>query len=532
VPARLRFGHRRFRLTRRATVLLGVLAVAVVAVPTTIAATSGGPEVSGLKDGTVLSAAAVKDLRLHVTGNRNDPPKVTLDGRPVALQPDGNGFALTPAGLTDGRHRLEAVGTGPLPFGSKTATRSFTVDTTPPRLDVSVPKNVGIKDAVTITGKVEQAKLTADGKPVSLDKGAFRLRYDRPPGGVHLAATDAAGNVTAQDVAVNVTHPEMRGVHMTSLAWAYDKLRQPVLELAKQHKIDTVELDIKDEDGVIGYNSRVPLAQQAGAGSKIYDLKATIDELHKANIRVVGRIVAFRDPKLAQWAWNSGRHDMVIQAADGQPYASTYGKISFTNFANPDVRKYNIDIATEAAKAGFDDILYDYIRRPDGPLPRMSFPGLEGTPEDSISSFIADTRKAVRAEGSYLGISVFGIAATRPKEIAQDVGAIARSSDYVAPMVYPSHWAKGEYNVANPNAQPYDIVVRSLKDFQAKSDGTAAKVVPWLQDFSLGVHYGVPEVAAQIKGTFDDGIQSFLLWNPGCTYTAEALPAMPPAGKT
>jgi hypothetical protein len=522
----------RLRPTRRAVILFGVLALLVVGVPTTLAATSGGPELSGLSDGAVLGSKEVRGLHVHVSGSKQDPPKVTLDGKPVPSQAENNGYTITPAGLTDGRHRLTAVGSGPLPFGSKTANRSFTVDTIPPKLEVAVPKTVGIRDAVTITGKVDDAaKLTADGKRVSVDKGTFKLRYHRPPGGVALLATDAAGNVSTQDVAVDVTHPTMRGVHMTALAWAYEKLRTPVLDLAKQHKIDTVELDLKDEDGVIGYESQVPMAVQAGAPSKTYDLKQSIDDLHKANVRVVGRIVVFRDPKLAQWAWNAGKHDMVIQAPDGQPYSSGYGKISFTNFANADVRKYNIDIAAEAAKAGIDDILYDYVRRPDGALPKMVFPGLDGTPEDAISGFVADSRKAVRAEGTYLGLSVFGIAATRPKEIAQDVGSMARNSDYIAPMVYPSHWAKGEYNVANPNAQPYDIVQRSLKDFQAKTEGTGATVVPWLQDFSLGVHYGVPEVAAQIKGALDDGIQSFLLWDANCTYTADALPALPPPPK-
>jgi hypothetical protein len=102
--------------------------------------------------------------------------------------------------------------------------------------------------------------------------------------------------------------------------------------------------------------------------------------------------------------------------------------------------------------------------------------------------------------------------------------------DYVAPMVYPSHWGPGEYDVPNPNAQPYLIVNRSLKDFQKKVTGTNAQVMPWLQDFSLGVTYHVKQVDAQINAAAADGITSFLLWNAGCSYQGKALkvdPSMP-----
>jgi hypothetical protein len=89
--------------------------------------------------------------------------------------------------------------------------------------------------------------------------------------------------------------------------------------------------------------------------------------------------------------------------------------------------------------------------------------------------------------------------------------------------VYPSHWAHGEYRVANPNADPYSIVLRSLHDFRNDVAGTGARVVPWLQDFSLGVAYGPAEVRAQIRAARDAGIPEFILWDPLVTYTAEAL---------
>jgi hypothetical protein len=118
---------------------------------------------------------------------------------------------------------------------------------------------------------------------------------------------------------------------------------------------------------------------------------------------------------------------------------------------------------------------------------------------------------------------VFGIAATRPDEIAQDIPRMAATVDFIAPMVYPSHWGPGEYGVANPNASPYDITYRSLVDFQSQVNGTGASLIAWLQDFSLGVEYGPAEVQAQIDAAKDAGVLDFLLWDAAATYTAAAL---------
>ena len=105
---------------------------------------------------------------------------------------------------------------------------------------------------------------------------------------------------------------------------------------------------------------------------------------------------------------------------------------------------------------------------------------------------------------------------------------MARQVDYISAMVYPSHWGPGEYEVDDPNSQPYDIVRRSLEDFEQKVKGTGARLVPWLQDFSLGVTYGPAEVAAQIRGSRDAGVNEFLLWDPEVTYTAAGVPTGSP----
>jgi hypothetical protein len=228
------------------------------------------------------------------------------------------------------------------------------------------------------------------------------------------------------------------------------------------------------------------------------------------------------------WAWKHGHKDWVIQDRQHQPWQGKYGSFAFSNFANSHVQQYNIDLAVEAATLGFDDVLYDYVRRPDGKLSEMTIPGLKADGQAQVAEFMGATRAAFDKAGvsAYLGACVFGEAATRTKEIAQNIPMIAKYADYVAPMVYPSHWNPGEYGVKDPNSMPYPIVNRALKDFLKDVKGTDATVVPWLQDFSLGVHYTAAMVLAQEKGAHDDGIDNFLLWNAGCNYTAAALPVI------
>jgi hypothetical protein len=451
---------------------------------------------------------------------------VLVDDRPVRVRRSGDRLVLDAPHLHDGRHTVTARHHRTLLPDSE-VTSTVTVDGTPPGLTVEDTPVTDLRGELTLRGHASGADVvTVDHERARLaPNGDFTMSLPSVPASVLVVARDAAGNHSAQDHAVTARHPGMRAVHMTALGWSSASLRDPVLRMAAEGRINTVELDIKDESGEVGYRSQVPLAQQIGATRDYYDAKAVVDQLHAAGIRVVGRLVAFRDPILAQASWQAGKTDRVLQTSAGQPWAGTYGQFAFTNFANPEVIDYNAGLAEEAAALGFDDILYDYVRRPEGALASMRIPGLQGTPEQAIADFLGRSRTAVRAHGAFLGASVFGIAADRPTAIAQDIPAIAEHVDYVAPMVYPSHWGPGEYKVAQPDSQPYDIVNRSVAAFQAKVEGTGAQVIPWLQAFSLGHTYGPAEVAAQVKAAADAGAGSFLLWDPACRYA----PAAPPS---
>ncbi|MDT7537688.1 MAG: hypothetical protein QOI82_1273, partial [Actinomycetota bacterium] len=285
------------RLRRPAVLVpLAVVVVAAIAVPTAVAKTGGSLSVSGLRDGALVGAKALESgVSVTPKGVSASSIKATIDGKAATM----SGDKVSLAGLSDGKHTLKV--TAPKSFlGSATVTRSFTVDTTPPALAVKAPdKPVKIKDAVDVTGTVDKgAKVTADQGDLKLSGTTFTVHYKVPPAGAKVVATDAAGNTTEKDVTVPTAYPSnIRAVHVTGAAWAYSPLRNPVLALIKQHKINAVELDVKDEDGIINYSSQIPLAKAAKSTFAYYDLPKVTALLHKLGVRVIGRVVAFNDPK-------------------------------------------------------------------------------------------------------------------------------------------------------------------------------------------------------------------------------------------
>jgi peptidoglycan/xylan/chitin deacetylase (PgdA/CDA1 family) len=488
-----------------------------------------------------IGAVARQSLAFTVSASNQtlDHTAWILDGNDVSDRVERTGDTATLSGkaMPNGEHWLTVRADGRLPGSRTQHTWHFIVNTKPPAVDLdpsAIRATVG--RPMTFGGTVPAGStVQVAGRDAPVTGTHFAVAMSSPPEQpLEVSATDPFGNTSLRVVNVQVVprtpRAPVRAVHMTFWAWKDPVLKRGVMRLIAEHRVNTVELDLKDESGMVGFKTDIPLARSIGAEKDVYDLRAAVRQLHAKGVMVVGRIVAFRDPIYATAAWKRGWKSQVIQTPSGGEY-SGYG--GFTNFASPTVRKYNVDIARAAAQDGIDDVLYDYVRRPDGPISTMRFPGLQGTPERSIATFLGEARQAIRPYGTFLGASVFGVAATRPTEVAQNIQKIGRNVDYVAPMVYPSHWANGEYNVPDPNAEPYPIVQRSLRDFEHDVRGTGARVVPWLQDFSLGVTYGPAQVAAQIRAAHADGINEWLLWDPNVAYTAGGLPhapAVPPPG--
>jgi hypothetical protein len=496
-------------------------------------------EVTGIADGQEFNRGELDDLVIEIDrgGIAAGDVRVEINGEEVPTAVADGQLVARLTTVTEGDNTLVVSLAGKLLFGGERIERRFVVNPAGP--DIYVPDEV----VVALPGQVMELRgmapgavsITANGTAVALEPGGV-FTAEVPPyvESVRLEATDADGytnvsTVPVTDSATPTVYPPTTAVRVSAAAWSDPALRQPIIDLAKAGKINAVELDIKDESGEVGFATAVPLATAIGSARSYYDAAAAVDELHALGVRVIGRIVCFLDPALAGWAWANQRPELVVlNAAGSAPLANNYGSAPFTNLANPEVRQYQIDLAREAIGHGFDEILYDYVRRPEGDLSTMTFMGLEpGTPPAvSVARFVADSAAQIEEidADAMLGISVFGIAATRPEQIAQDISLMAPHVDFVSPMVYPSHWGPGEYGVPDPIRQPADIVQRSVIDFQRVVAGSGAAVVPWLQDFTyLGVPYGVAEVQAQIDAAMGVGATGFLLWNPSSTYHVEAL---------
>ena len=179
-----------------------------------------------------------------------------------------------------------------------------------------------------------------------------------------------------------------------------------------------------------------------------------------------------------------------------------------------------------AARAGFDEIQFDYVRFPtDGDnLDALVFPGKTKTPPGwVITEFLHYATKRLKPLGVRVSADLFGLAATRDLGIGQVPRRLSKYVDAIYPMVYPSHYGSGEYGLEDPNASPGATVEWSLADFRRELKKGKAELIPWLQDFSYGRTYGPADVKAQIEAARLMGARGYLLWNPLGIYTPGAL---------
>jgi hypothetical protein len=312
---------------------------------------------------------------------------------------------------------------------------------------------------------------------------------------------------------------EVRGVHVTmALASIPGKLREYVA--MKKDGLNTIELDVKDENGEVAFHpAGVPLATKVGAAHSYYNPRRVAAQVHAAGLYLIGRVVTFEDPILS-----AGAPSLAIRRADGSRWL-TNGGLGWTNPYDKRVWRYDVGIAAAAAKAGFDEIQFDYVRFPsDGDVTQIRYPGKHTQPMGwTVPMFVKYAASRLHPLGVRISTDVFGLSATRDLGIGQFPRRISLFADAIYPMVYPSHYGSGEYDIVDPNARPGVTVAYSLRDFRDKLRGRKAKIIPWLQDFSLGRTYTLGDVQDQIQAARLEHSKGFMLWNAAGVYTAAAL---------
>ncbi len=333
----------------------------------------------------------------------------------------------------------------------------------------------------------------------------------------------SAANVAKKRKQSAQQHPaapkEIRGVHISmGLASLPGKLDQ---YFAMQRQgLNTIELDVKDETGQVAFPSRTaPLATKIGAAKRFYNPHTVSIRAHARGIYLIGRVVVFEDPVLSE-----NQPARAVQYSDGSVW-HTYSGLGWTNPYDEKVWKYNVGIALAAAKAGFDEIQFDYVRFPsDGDLSAIVYPvKRHERMGKTIASFIRYAGARLHPLGVRVSADVFGLSAHRDLGIGQAPRVLGRYLDTVSPMVYPSHYVPGEYQIPNPDAAPGPTVYRSLRDFRHQLRGRKARLVPWLQAFSLGRTYSLEDMRAQVEAARQAKVGGFLLWNPEGSYLPQAL---------
>ncbi len=335
------------------------------------------------------------------------------------------------------------------------------------------------------------------------------------------AAAPAAASPAASAASAAADPGIVRGLYVNRFAAQSTKRMKQLIQMADETEVNALIIDIKDEFG-LNYESSDPKVQRnAGKAGVIKNLAALLDTLKAHKILAVARIVVFKDSVTARVnpAWD-------IRKADGSPWRDKKGML-WVNPYNRELWDYNIRVAEEAAKLGFGEIQFDYIRFPEPykSLPPQVFPGSNNEPKPAA---LAEYLKLARTRLSKLGVrttaDIFGLVTTVPGalEVGQEWEKVAPVTDVLLPMVYPSHYPPGSFNIPRPNADPYKTIFMAISkahDRNNKLGLTGERVRPWLQAFTLGKPaYGPEEIREQKRAVYDAGYDGWVLWHPGSKY--------------
>ncbi|HEY8463377.1 MAG TPA: putative glycoside hydrolase [Bacillota bacterium] len=315
----------------------------------------------------------------------------------------------------------------------------------------------------------------------------------------------------------------VKGVYTTGWIAGSSKWFPRLIEFIDATPINALVVDIKDDTGNLSFLAEIPLAQSVNAAVKmIPEPEKMMQTLKEHAIYPIARIVVFKDPLLAK-----AKPEWAVKDIEGGLWTDRKG-LHWVDPHNKEYWDYIVDIAKAAIRLGFQEIQFDYVRfTSDGNTKRCLYPFGNGqAAEDVIEEFLKYTRTQLDQYGVPISADIFGLTTSADADlgIGQRFEKIAQQVDIVCPMVYPSHYIPGNFGLKNPNSQPYQTVFCSVSDAIKRleaAQNTTTKIRPWLQDFSLGVHYGRTEIQAQIKAVEDAGLKEWLFWNPSCRYNIE-----------
>lgn len=351
------------------------------------------------------------------------------------------------------------------------------------------------------------------------------------------AVNDDTAPVFQYQSGVDIAYPEegVKGIFVTAFSAGGDRM-QGLTELINDTELNSMVIDVKEDIGDIMMPLDVDNEIAQSHMNDYVNPEELMTTMEENEIYPIARIVVFKDSRLAM-----ERPDLSYQNSDGTVWQNGSGE-SFVNPFLKEVWDYNVDIAIEAAKLGFKEIQFDYVRFPES-FDELSadltydFGDYADTEADevqqrvnAVTDFVSYANEQLKPYDVDVSVDVFGYAATQREApgIGQNFSQIAENVDIISSMIYPSHWGAGAFDLATPDTEPYAVIDEYMKvENEVLGElENPPKSRPWIQDFTasyLGpgnyMNYGAAEVEAQIQALKDNGVEEYLLWNAENTYS-------------
>jgi len=299
------------------------------------------------------------------------------------------------------------------------------------------------------------------------------------------------------------------------------KTLKKILKIIKETEVNAIVMDVKNEYGSTSFLTSFKQANSYGAHKKRTnrDIKKFIKTMKENNIYTIARIVTFKDELQA-----SNNPDYAIKKEDGSIWRN-HDNMAWVDPFDKRSYVYTINIAKEAAKVGFDEINFDYIRFPAKEGLALSKKSTQKNRIKAIGNFLDLAQSRLRKYGVFISVDTYGNICWAKDDtgIGQTISSLAKHADYLCPMLYPSGFASGSFFFKYPSKHPYEVIYRSLKHIDDQID--LKRVRPWLQYFKdythVKKHYKKFEINEQIRATEDVNTSGWMMWSPSSKYHLE-----------
>ncbi|MFT7557421.1 MAG: hypothetical protein ACI83D_000085 [Planctomycetota bacterium] len=366
--------------------------------------------------------------------------------------------------------------------------------------------------------------------------GGGMLVYDQKDYAVAPPQAAAVGEVAVPDILLNIpperlfvqpvphiaTPIPVRAAYMTAWVAGTTKARDAVISFIDNSEINAVIIDIKDDTGHVSFVTTDPVVMSIGSSkARIRDIHALIELLHSKGVYVIGRIAVFQDPYFA-----NKFPDQAVQSISTDTVWRDRKGIAWVDAGSEMAWNYVASMAEHAYEIGFDEINFDYIRFPsDGNMKDVEYTLSAGKIRtDVMLSFYKYLDTRLRSQGIPISADLFGMTTSNRDDLG--IGQVLTDAlphfDFIAPMIYPSHYPNGFLGLANPANNPYEVIHYAMKKGIERAEligEDPAKLRPWIQDFDLGAKYDAAKIKAQKQALYDLGLYSWFTWDPRNKYT-------------